>query len=250
MIDFFLSIPFFLCWGSFLNVIAVRLLSGQSLFDLRSQCPACKTTLKWYDLIPVISWLLLQGKCRYCQQTISWLYPFTELITALVFCVLLYVIPTHYWFGYSLFVTALIIVTRTDLQEWLIPQFMTVYLIPIALICGYYQLIPISMTQSMIGSLSAYIFLWTVASIYFLITKKVGLGQGDVELLALIGAFTGFIGWWFTITMASLAASGVGLILLFSKKLTRNTKLPFGPFLALGAILYLFCSQTIMMCLF
>lgn len=245
VINILLMLPLLLCWGSFLNVVAFRLLSGESLFDPHSRCTHCKTVLAWYDLIPVLSWLLLQGKCRYCGQSISGLYPFIELLTALLFFLLLMYTPFNYWFGYSLLFTAFIVVTRTDLQEYLIPQYFTIYFIPIGLILSYYHLLPITFIESMIGSLSAYLFLWLFATVYYLITKRIGIGQGDIDLLALIGAFTGFIGWWFSLTVAAIAASIIGVFLLCFKKMHRTTKLPFGPFLALGSIIYILFQQNI-----
>ncbi|MEX0939812.1 MAG: prepilin peptidase [Candidatus Babeliales bacterium] len=242
----FVWVTFFLSWGSFLNVIAYRLISGNSLFTKRSYCPQCKTIIAWYDNIPIISWLLLKGHCRSCKKPISWLYPFTEIITALSALLVIHIIEPQYWAVYFFFFSALIISIRTDLEHLLLSRYVTLGLIPISLGLSYFQFLPISIEQSLIGSISAYTFLFTISYSYYLITKRVGLGQGDIELLAGIGSFLGFFGWWFTLLLASLLGSFTGffIILFYNRSLTK-VKIPFGPFLALGAMTFVLCNQFI-----
>jgi len=230
----------FLCWGSFLNVIAYRLLIDESIVSKRSYCPRCKHKLAWYDLIPLISFFLLQGKCRYCRKKISRLYPLIEIITAIIFSLMIIFIAPTYWFAYSLLFSALIINTRTDLQNMVIPRITSLYLVPIGWICAFFKLLPITLYQSFIGSIVGYFTLFIIAKLFYLTTKKQGLGEGDFDLLALIGAFTGFHGMWMSIFIGSITGSIIGIFLMIIGKCSRNTKLPFGPFLVLGTILYLY----------
>jgi leader peptidase (prepilin peptidase)/N-methyltransferase len=198
----------------------------------------CNHVLAWYDLIPVISWILLRGKCRYCQGFISFLYPFIELSTGIVLTGLLIIAPPHYWSSYLLLFTGLIIASRTDLETYLIPTHVTIYLIPFALIFAHYNYLPITLKEGVIGSFSAAAFLWLFAAGYEWLTGKKGMGEGDVDLLAMIGAFTGLSGWWFALTTGSVFATIFGILLYCTGKANRTTRLPFGPFLAIGAIIY------------
>lgn len=214
-------------------------------FHARSLCPHCKNMIAWYDNIPLISWLLLKGKCRSCQKIISWLYPFIETLTAISFWLLIERIPSNFWFSYLLFFSALIVSIRTDLETLLISRFVTLWLIPAGLLLSYFGFLPISLTQSLIGTISGYLCLFSIAQIYYLITKRIGMGQGDVELLSFIGAFTGFIGWWLTLLIASCLGTIVGLFITFFKRTSLvGIKIPFGPFLAFGTMIYvLFQTQ-------
>lgn len=231
-------IPFFLVWGSFLNMSAYRLLSGDSFLRSRSFCPHCKKNILWYDLIPLFSWICLRRSCRFCKAPISWLYFFIEILTVFALSCLVVQTSFNYFFAYFLFFSALIITIRTDLEHMLISRFVTLFLIPAAFFLCYWELLPLTLIESIIGASSAYCFLYAIRAAYYYATKKVGLGQGDLELLAFIGAFLGISGWWVTLMIGSFLGSVVGIAgLLFYKK-SRLTKIPFGPFLAGGAMLY------------
>jgi len=234
----FLS-PLFLCWGSFLNVVAHRLLTQESIVSKRSRCPKCHKQIAWFDLIPVISFFLLKRKCRYCHKPISWLYPFIEIITAISLSLIILFVKPHYWFASILFVSALIVNTRTDLQAMLIPRITSAYLAPIGWLCALLHLLPITLSQSIVGSIVGYMTLFLVAKLFFYATKKHGLGEGDFDLMALIGAFTGLQGIWASIFIGSIVGSIIGTFLIIIGKYSRNTKMPFGPFLALGALIHL-----------
>jgi leader peptidase (prepilin peptidase)/N-methyltransferase len=230
----------FLCWGSFLNVVAYRLIKGGSLFSC-SRCPHCRKNLLWYDLIPIISWLALDGHCRFCKKPISWLYPFIELITAASCTLLLYKIDSHYFFAYFLLTTALIIVVRTDLEFMLIPRLCSLYLIPVGFFLSVTKQLPISPVESICGALMGYLVLACVSYLYTKRTGNAGMGEGDPELLAGIGAFVGVTGIWYTLLIGSLTATIYALLIMLVQKATAQTKIPFGPFLALGAFSALFC---------
>lgn len=233
-----LLIPVWLCWGSFLNVVAYRVLHKQSIVHPRSRCPHCNHTLAWFDLIPVFSWLLLNGSCRYCGKPISKLYPLIELLTALVMTLLVIMTPTHYIPAYFIFFSALIVTIRSDIETMLISQYMTLFIIPIGMACSYFSLLPISLEQSLAGTIFGYLFLWSITQIFLWFTGKKGMGEGDFELLALIGSFLATSGAWYSLMIGSIVGSLAALWMIHRQQATRNTKIPFGPFLAIAAMLF------------
>lgn len=255
-----------LTWGSFLNVIAYRILHGGIFSKMRSFCPSCHTTISWYDMIPVLSWLVLQGKCRYCKVSISWLYPFVEIITAVTgWCIffrlpvdeLKFVIfdffnqPLHsvvtmlpadliyYQIACGLFFSTLIIAVRTDFEAMVIPQIFSLWAIPLWVIFALLKITPISWQLSLCGAVIGYAVLWIVAKLFTYATGKDGLGVGDMELLASIGSFIGPLGAWICLMIASITGTLFGSIYLIITGNEKTTKIPFGPFLALGAFLYI-----------
>jgi len=182
---------------------------------------------------------MLKRRCRYCKHSISWLYPFIEIITACSLFSLLLFVPSSYWFAYGIFFSALIVSIRTDLELFLISRYVTLALIPIGFTFSFLGYLPISLQASIFGAISAGLFLCGISKIYYAITKRVGLGQGDVELLAFIGSFIGIMGWWFTLLLASCFGSALGLcIALWKEKSLSRIKIPFGPFLAFGALTF------------
>jgi prepilin signal peptidase PulO-like enzyme (type II secretory pathway) len=118
--SYLLLVPVWLCWGSFLNVVAYRILHKKSIVKPRSQCPHCNHSLAWLDLIPVLSWVYLKGRCRYCGQPISTLYPFIEILTTLVMTLLVIMAPTRYVPAYFILFSALIVTIRSDIETMLI----------------------------------------------------------------------------------------------------------------------------------
>jgi leader peptidase (prepilin peptidase)/N-methyltransferase len=238
LISFFILIPLFLCWGSFLNVIGYRIIRNINICWPRSFCTQCKHTLTWYDLLPIVSWIMLAGKCRYCRKHISFLYPFIEILTAVSMTALFLTTPTSYLFAYFIFFSALIITIRTDFEMMLISRFLTIFLVPIVWLMATLNLLPISLTESILGSIFGYFFLFCIAKIFAWWTKKEGMGQGDFEFLACIGAFIGPLGCWITLLIASTLGSILGLLYIIIFRPGANLRIPFGPFLAFGAIIY------------
>lgn len=235
----------FIAWGSFLNVVAYRLIHG-NLFAPRSFCPSCKKTIAWYDTIPIASWLMLKGACRQCHQPISILYPFIELLTALTFLALVQMAPSNYFPAYGLFFSALIVTIRTDFETMLVSRLVTLFLIPFGFLFSYLNMLPISLFESIIGSLLGGGFLYIIATLFKWITKKDGLGQGDIELLAFIGAFLGPISCWMSLFLGSLVGSIVGIMSMVATGAKSSYKIPFGPFLASGAISTVLLHQLLM----
>ena len=240
-----LLILFFLCWGSFLNVVAYRLIEEEHFFGY-SKCTQCKHPIAWYDNIPIISYIVLQGRCRQCLYQISLLYPFIEIFTTVCLTLLYYLVESEYLLAYFIFFSALIVTIRTDFETMLISRWVTTALIPIGIIFSISDNIPIVPLNSILGAALGYFCLWLIGSLFYAITHKKGIGEGDFELLAMIGAFTGVVGVWSTILIGSILGSIIGIIYLKSMGiLKRDTKLAFGPFLAFGAIIYILLQDQI-----
>ncbi|MGZ6251291.1 MAG: prepilin peptidase [Candidatus Chromulinivorax sp.] len=233
----FLWYTFFLCWGSYLNSVGYRLLYPNTFSQLRSFCPKCKYQIKWYDNLPIISWFLLKAECRNCKESISWLYPFIELLTLLSMVALWQTTSIKYFFPYFLFFSALIITIRTDFHKMLISRFVTTYTIPAVFIAAYFDIIPTNLAESIFGALFGYTILWITNKLSLQILKKEGIGQGDLELLACIGAWTGPIGCWIALTIGSILATIITLIYMLITK-NKVEKIPLGAYLCFAAILF------------
>jgi len=244
MISVIISVFLFsLCWGSFLNILAYRFINHISLLA-PSACPRCHTQLAWYDNIPLISYIVLRGRCRTCAQQISWLYPFIEFFTALSLTALY--LSNHYFWGYFILFSALIVTIRSDLETMLISRFVTLALIPLGLVFSFFDLIPIVPINSILGAAFGYGFLWAIATGFTWITGKQGMGEGDFDLMGLIGSFTGVLGAWACLLIGSLLGSACGILLILHKaNFDRDTRIPFGPFLATGTMVYVFIQEWI-----
>lgn len=154
------------------------------------------------------------------------------------------VIPHHYFLAYFIFFSALIVTIRSDIETMLISRFVTVFLIPLGLIFAATGLLPINIVSSMLGAMLGYGFLYGIERLSRAVTGKEGIGQGDLELLAFIGAFIGPLGCWISLLFGSLLGSFIGIAYLGSS-MKRDSKIPFGPFLAWGAIVYVFFQNQI-----
>jgi leader peptidase (prepilin peptidase)/N-methyltransferase len=152
--------------------------------------------------------------------------------------------PT-YVLGYVIFISLLIIITRTDLEHMLIVPEFCLYPIIIAFFLAYIGVLPIDLMQSIIGALVGYFSLWSIAKIYYSMTNRHGLGEGDFDLFALIGAFTGVHGLITSLLIGSWSGSIVGVIYLMITNHAPNTRIPFAPFLALGAVIHVLFQQTL-----
>jgi len=170
--------------------------------------------------------------------------------TPIIVTLSLQYLETPYCWTGLLFASALVIATITDLQTLLISRYTSLFLVPLGWLFATYGLLPINLLSSVMGSLLGYLILATIAKIFHAITKKQGLGQGDSDLLAYIGAFTGPMGVWLSLFFGSVVGAAVSSVLLATKRATRTTPIPFGPFLALGALIYLFCGNYLIKILF
>lgn len=231
--------------GSFLNVCIHRLPKGESIVIPGSHCPHCNNPISFYDNIPLISYLLLGGKCRYCRASISSQYPLVEGMTALgSFLLFLRFGPTWSYLLYFSFISGLIVITVIDLFHQIIPDVISIPGIGAGLLAS---LIPPGVTflESLIGILLGGGSLFLVAATYQWWFKREGMGGGDVKLLAMIGAFLGWKAVILTILLSSLIGSIVGIIVMVLKGKNFKYAIPFGPFLSLGAVISLFYGREI-----
>lgn len=236
----FLTFIFGLCIGSFLNVCIYRLPESKSIVHPRSMCPNCGALIRFYDNIPILSYVALKGKCRHCETSISFRYPVIELMSG-IFAVgvfLKYGITFETAIYYA-FVAALLVITFIDIDHQIIPDVITLPGIPIFFAASF-ALPEITAVESILGILIGGGSLFSVAWLYHLLTKKEGMGGGDIKLLAMMGAIIGWPGVLFTIFVASAVGTVSGMLLMLKNRKTMKLAIPFGPFLAIGATAYIF----------
>lgn len=243
MVPWFIHIIIFLlgcCLGSFLNVCIYRIPRNLSIVFPNSFCPACHSPIRPYDNIPLISFLFLGGKCRECRAKISWRYPLVEaLMGAITLALFLKFGPSFLFLSLLLFAAALLVITFIDLDYRIIPDVISLPGIVIGFVLALTG-ISISVKSSLIGLLVGGGSLFIVAYIYEAITKREGMGGGDVKLLAMIGAWLGWQAVLFTLFFASLLGTIIGGTVMLIQKEGRYYAIPFGPFLALAALAYIF----------
>jgi len=232
--------------GSFLNVCIHRLPASQSIVHPRSRCPQCGHLIRVYDNIPVLSYLLLRGRCRDCGARISLRYPVVELLSGAFAAMALarFGLGWQALLMYAL-IAAFLVITFIDLDHRIIPDVITLPGIPIGLAASFGPGM-ISPLESLLGILAGGGSLFLVAWGYQLVTQREGMGGGDIKLLAMIGAFIGWKGVLLTIFIASLTGTLAGMALIFRRRGDMKLAVPFGPFLAVGAIAYLFMGPELM----
>ena len=221
--------------GSFLNVCIHRIPRGQSLNSPPSRCPFCEYRLRWIDNIPVLSYLLLGGRCRKCRARISIRYPIVELITMALFVIHGVV------FGWSallvprlVFACAMVVLFAIDLEHQLLPNAITLPGIVVGLIAS--AVLPPGIVDALIGAAIGGGVLWLIGEAYFRYSGQEGMGGGDVKMLAMIGAFLGWKLVLVTLVLSSVAGSLIGLSVIVLRKGGMKYALPYGTFLALGAL--------------
>ena len=240
--------------GSFLNVCILRIPKGESVIHPPSHCPHCKASIAFYDNIPLFSYLLLRGRCRACRERISPRYFAVELLTASLTVALFYKFGLGpAFFSSFIFVAALIVISFIDLDVMIIPDVISLPGIVLGLVFSLagpyvmddpFEIIP-SPLSSLIGLLAGGGFLLAVGWIYEVFTKVEGMGGGDIKLFAMIGAFLGWQSLLATLLFASLGGAAIGLTVMLVKGVGRRYPIPFGPFLCLGALLYLFFGKEL-----
>jgi len=240
------SFIFGACIGSFLNVVILRLPEeGASLVYPPSRCPKCLKNIKWYDNIPIISFIILRKKCRHCGAPISWQYPLVELTMALLSVALLFkfgltvALPI-----YLVFTAALLAVIVIDFYHKIIPDVISLPGIILGFACSFFNPL-VTWQQSGIGLLIGGGVLYAVAAGYYLFTKREGMGGGDIKLLAMIGAFLGWQSLPFVVFGSSILGAVVGIGAMAKQKKGGRTVIPYGPFLSIAAIVYMFYRELI-----
>lgn len=240
-----------LCVGSLITVVAWRLplmlqapdATSFNLWLPRSHCPSCKTMLVWYDNLPLISWLSLRGRCRYCRKKIPYSYPLTELGAMLLSLAMamLFSAPALFLSG-SLLCWTLLALTRIDSEHGLLPDRLTLPLLWAGLIFHVsHTLTSSSLADGVMGTVLGYLSLWLLACSYRAVRNQEGIGMGDAKLLAALGAWLG----WQMLPLLLVMASGAGLAWLCIARIAVrrdiHTPFPFGPCLAAaGALLFIF----------
>ena len=227
--------------GSFLNCVIFRLEKREGFLKGRSYCPHCRHPLAWYDLIPVLSFIILRRRCRYCQKTISWQYPLVEIATGLLFLLIIsYQLSIITYIYYLIIACFLIVIFVYDLKKFIIPDKVLFPAIAISLL---YLIInnQLSIINYLLSALGAAVFFLVI----YLLSKGKWLGFGDVKLAILLGLILG----WPKILLALFLSFviggiiGVGLIVFLKKKL--KSEVPFAPFLIIGTLIAFFWGQTI-----
>lgn len=250
--------------GSFLNVCIYRLPKEESIVYPGSHCTSCKRSINFYHNIPILSYIFLKGRCSYCNSEIPFIYPTIETLTGLLF------VATLWRFGlgpdtifYLVFICGLIVITFVDLKHMIIPNVITYPGIIVGIlynalitnwqnslelvsnfsfgILNFFELLnEIPILDSLFGVILGGGILLLIAYTYEIIKKRQGMGMGDVKLLALIGAFLGWQGVFFVIFSSSILGSVVGLSIIIARRGDLKYALPFGPFLSIAAIIYIF----------
>ncbi len=242
--EFFVFI-FGICIGSFLNVCIYRLPESKSIVHPRSMCPSCGTLIASYDNLPIFSYMALRGKCRHCAARISFRYPAIEFISGI------FAVGVYLKYGLSLealiyytFIATLLVITFIDIDHQIIPDVISLPGIPIFFAASF-ALPDITLVESIVGILIGGGSLWIVAQLYYVLTRKEGMGGGDIKLLAMMGAVIGWKGVLFTIFVASAIGTIVGMLVMLKTRTSMKLKVPFGPFLAIGAIAYIFLGPQL-----
>jgi leader peptidase (prepilin peptidase) / N-methyltransferase len=232
--------------GSFLNVVILRLPEpDQSIVFPASHCPRCSAPLGWHENIPILSYIFLRGRCSHCKSSISVQYPIVELLMALVTAALVHRFQFSFAAaGYFVFSAALLVIIFIDIRLQIIPDVIS---LPGIVLGFLFSLVSDTVTwqSSLIGILAGGGVLYAIALFYTLLRKIDGMGGGDIKLLAMIGAWLGWQSLPFVILMSSTTGSIIGLIAMRGQKKGGQTRIPFGPFLSLAALVYVFFSENI-----
>jgi len=234
--------------GSFLNVCIYRVPRNLSIISPASRCPSCNMPIKFYDNIPFLSYILLGGKCRVCKAGISFRYPLVELLNAVLFVFVVW----RFGFAwhtviYGILCSALVVITFIDLDFQIIPDVITLPGIFIGIVAGSLLMPDPFIRNSLLGFKASVIGLLAGGGLFYAIAvlSRGGMGGGDIKMMAMVGALMGWKSVLLTIFLGSLTGAVFGIFLMISKGKGRKTKIPFGPFLALGTVITLFYGQEI-----
>ena len=264
-------ILFGLCLGSFLNLTAIRLpvmleqgyrkaakntllvlpeMTGTKTVNLitpRSYCPSCRHQLLAIDLVPLLSYLFLRKRCRHCQQLISAQYPCVELLTAVIIVLPFYCLPeAHQAITAAIAGCLLLLMAIIDLNRQWLPDSLTLPLLWLGLLVNCFSIFN-TPQQAIIGAIAGYLSLWLLLTGFKLITGKIGMGGGDLKLLAAAGAWLGWKMLPGVLLIAAIAGLTFVLLLLLTRRYKSNQPIAFGPWLALGFWLHLLLGNKLAM---
>ncbi len=238
--------------GSFLNVCIYRMPRDKSIVYPPSSCPNCEKPIKFYDNIPIVSYFFLRGKCRQCGSKISIRYPLVELLTAVLFLMLYRKVGLSFeLFVGVIFVALLVVISFIDLDFQIIPDILSIGGLVVGVLLAivrpvFLYLYPkFGFLDALYGVLIGGGVLFVIAYGYQLITKREGMGGGDVKLLAMIGSFCGIKGVIFSLMAGSLLGTVVGIPLMLIKGQGTKYAIPFGPFLSIGALVYIYAGENL-----
>lgn len=223
--------------------------TGHDRYDLflpASACPHCGHLIRWYENVPVISWLALRGRCSQCTSSISMRYPLVEALTGAVFAIAAY----HWGFSVEvlwvwLLLGTLIALTFIDFDTHLLPDSLTLPLVWLGLLANYFGVF-CTLEEAVIGAMAGYLSLWLIYHLFKLLTGKEGMGYGDFKLLAALGAWLGWKLLLPVVLLASLAGAIVGIGLMLLNRQGRSQPMPFGPWLAMGGAISVFWGTPIL----
>ena len=237
-------------FGSFCNVCIYRLPLSKSIAKERSFCPSCKSPINWYDNIPLLSFVLLKSKCRTCGNKINFQYFLVELIAAVSFLSIYFIFGTSITTLLLLILSVFfIIIFFIDLKHFIIPNELTFPLMGIGFLKSFdpnlnQYLFP-NYINSLIGGVVGYLIIWFIIFAYKKLRNKEGMGLGDAKLLSAIGFWFGWISIPFILFFSSFVALGFAIPSLVNKSKTMSSQIPFGPYLVLGCVLYLFLIEQL-----
>ena len=237
-------------WGSFCNVCIYRLPDNDSVVTKRSFCRSCRNKIKWYDNIPLLSFIFLKGKCRSCNNKISSQYFLVELISAISFLLI--------YFLYGISITTLLLIILSiffiiiffiDLKHYIIPNELTFPLMLIGFIKSFdpnlNQTIFPNYINSLLGGFFGYAIIWLIIFFYKKVRNKEGMGLGDAKLMAVVGFWFGWLSIPFTIFISSAVALVLVIPSLIKKTRNMSAQIPFGPYIIIGCIIYVTFSNQI-----
>lgn len=243
--ELYWTIFFFLIgmtFGSFFNVVGLRVPKSIPFTSDRSYCPHCKTKLKWFELIPVFSYIFLFGKCRTCKRRLSPLYPIVELMTGLLFAYSYVVFGFHVeLFAAIVLISLLMIIFVTDFAYMVIPNKILLFFLPFVIVARIIS--PLTpWYDALIGGIVGFLLIAII-----ILVSNGGMGAGDMKLFGIIGMILGWQNTLLTFFLAALFGAVVGLVLIMFKIIKRKQPIPFGPYIVIGAIISYFYGKEIIM---
>lgn len=245
MISFFVFIIGSI-FGSFFNVLVYRLPLEQDVILKPSACPNCKELIPWKNNIPILSYIILKGKCSSCKEKINISYPIVETLIAINFLInyLIFGLSLSFIFS-TLFTSSLILIFMTDFKHFLIFDVITLPLSAVGVIASLININPYetNFINSVVGGLTGYVIIFFIRWIYFKIRKVEGMGLGDAKLFLMLGTWLGIHSLLFILLISSVLGSIIGIAIIVFNKKGRDTQIPYGCFIVIAAFAYIFVGE-------